>query len=164
MHVPPESLRSVGVGGAYIGQAPAPPGPDALVAAVVVAIRERRGEEEPVVEPVVPKGKPGMSHSSTCERRTPDSDAVNPRTHAGHANGANAAAHADAAAAHAHSTVTHATHPAVATHPGRRVERRSSDDRSCGGQGDYDLTHHDCVLQLVTERTSSLSEPRRWFV
>src|SRR6266481_584716 len=84
-----------------------------------------------------------------------DSGAAHSRTHASKATGA----HADVT----HPTATHAS-AAVSAHPthsGRRIKRRTGDDGRCGGQGDYDLTHHDCVLQLVTDRTSSLSEPRR---
>src|SRR5437588_2933612 len=81
-HAPSPLLNvSVVAAAADIRQAPAPPCPNALVAAVGVAVRERRGEEEPVVEPVVPEGKPGMSHADTRKRAwAADSGAAKPRT------------------------------------------------------------------------------------
>src|SRR5437016_2078280 len=131
----PSPLLSVSVvaAAADIGQAPAPPCPDPLIAAVVVAVRIGSGEgEEPVVEPVVPEGKPGMSHADTRKRAgVADSGAAKPRTHASKATGA----HADVThptAAHASAAVS--AHP---THPGRRVKRRTGDDGRRRGQGDH---------------------------
>src|SRR6266404_3022879 len=92
-----------------------------------------------------------------------DSGAVQPRTHASKATRAHTgAAHTDVAHADVtHPTTTHSTTVAHPTHSGRRIKRRTGDDGRRGGQGDHYLTHHDCVLQLATDRTSSLLEPRR---
>jgi hypothetical protein len=64
----PSPLLNVSVVAAAtdIGQTPAPPRPNALIAAVVVTVRVGPGEyEEPVVEPVVPESNSGMSHAGT---------------------------------------------------------------------------------------------------
>src|SRR5215475_2882015 len=82
---------------ADVGEAPAPPRPDALIAAVVVRIAPGK-HEEPVVEPVMPEGKSVMSHADTCEGAA-DSGAAEPRTHASKTT-------------RAHADVTHPT-----THP-----------------------------------------------
>src|SRR5258705_1162639 len=87
-----------------------------------------------------------------------DSGAAQPRTHASKTARAHThAAHADVT----HPTTAHPTTVAHPTHSGRRVKRRTGDDGRRGGQGDPYLAHHDCVLQLATDRTSSLLEPRR---
>src|SRR5215470_2290598 len=91
------SVSVVAVAAADIGQAPAPPRPDALIAAVVVRIAPGK-REEPVVEPVMPEGKSVMSHADTCEGAA-DSGAAEPRTHASKTT-------------RAHADVTHST-----THP-----------------------------------------------
>src|SRR5262245_46366499 len=128
---PSRLLNTSVVVAADIGQAPAPPRPDPLITAVVgvvVAVWESGEGEEPVIEAVVPEGKPVMSHAETRKRAgMADSGTAESGAHASKATRAYArAAHPDwthpttahAATEHgptAYPSTAHASH--AAAHP-----------------------------------------------
>src|SRR5262249_59801045 len=94
---------------ADIGPAPAPSRPNALIAAVVVAVWVGPGKhEEPVVDSMVLGGNSGMSHAATRKRaRKADSGTVESRAHASKTT----RAHADLT----HPTPAHAATGLAAT-------------------------------------------------